>query len=336
MFGSSSNTFDPNTDIPDLSGKVYIVTGGSAGIGFGICAHILQHNPAALYLLGKKPEHIDEATTGLQKYGDTTKVHPIQIELEDLHQTDQVARSLRAKLDRLDGLICNAGLGAGVFNLTPRDGLDSHMQVNHISQFHLSRVLLPLLQRTPDSRLVLQSSEMHRVISASGGTVKFESVDELNTDIGPAMRYSRSKLAQILYIRALVDRKAKGQIGFDTEEETEKTGPWMNATHPGGVSTDQLKQAEEAYGIVGKVIVALVRPFMKDPVDQGCRAALFAATSEDVVRDAIQGQYIVPDRKPTSPSNDAQNVELQENLWKLTEKILVDKLGSVPYETQYV
>jgi hypothetical protein len=44
---------------------------------------------------------------------------------------------------------------------------------------------------------------------------------------------------------------------------------------------------------------------------------------------------IVSDRKPTSPSGDAQNHELQENLWKLTEKILVDKLGSVPYETQY-
>jgi hypothetical protein len=44
---------------------------------------------------------------------------------------------------------------------------------------------------------------------------------------------------------------------------------------------------------------------------------------------------IVPDRKPTSPSSEAQNHELQENLWKLTEKILVDKLGSLPYETQY-
>lgn len=66
----------------------------------------------------------------------------------------------------------------------------------------------------------------------------------------------------------------------------------MNATHPGAVSTDQQKQAEDAYGTVGKVGVALVRPFMKDPVDQGCRAALFAATGEDVVKDAVQGQYV--------------------------------------------
>ncbi|KAL4876755.1 hypothetical protein BJY04DRAFT_199415 [Aspergillus karnatakaensis] len=352
MFGSS-NTFDPNKDIPDLSGKVspnlaasttphsinegphtkefqvYVVTGGTAGIGFGICAHILQHKPAALYLLGKKEEHISEATEGLKKYGDISKVHPVQIELEDLKQTDKVAKDLSSKLDRLDGLICNAGLGVGVFNLT-KDGIDSHMQVIHISQFHLSRVFLPLLQKTPDSRLVLQSSDMHRAINDK--EVKFESEAEINKDIGATKLYNRTKLAQILYIRALAERKEKGQLGFNTA----KAWPWMNATHPGAVSTDQQKQAEDAYGGLGTIGVALVRPFMKDPVDQGCRPVLFAATSEDVVKDAVQGQYIVPDRKPTSPSSEAQSHELQENLWKLTEKILKEKLGSLPYETDYV
>ncbi|RDW68795.1 SDR family oxidoreductase [Aspergillus mulundensis] len=329
MFGSS-NTFDPNTDVPDLSGKVYVVTGGSAGIGFGICAHILQHNPSALYLLGKKEEHIAEATEGLKKYGDVSKVHSVQIELEDLHQTDRVAKDLASKLDRLDALILNAGLGVGVFGLT-KDGLDSHMQVNHIAQFHLSRILMPLLQKTPESRLVLQSSELHRAISSS--EVKFASVSELNSDIGPAKLYNRTKLALVLYARALAERKAKGQLGFSTDA---KSGPWMNATHPGAISTDQQKQAEDAYGALGKVGVAVVRPFMKEPVDQGCRAALFAATSADVVTDGIQGQYIIPDRKPTSPSSDAQSHELQENLWKLTEQVLKEKLGSLPYETQYV
>ncbi|KAL2844543.1 hypothetical protein BJY01DRAFT_235297 [Aspergillus pseudoustus] len=325
MFGSN-NSFDPNTDIPDLSGKVYVVTGGSAGIGFGICAHILQHNPAALYLLGKKEEHIQEATEGLKKYGDISKVHSLQIELEDLKQTDQIAKELAAKLDRLDGLVCNAGLGVGVYNLT-KDGIDSHMQVNYISQFHLSRVLLPLLQKTPNSRLVLQSSELHRAINE----VRFQSLAELNTDIGPAKLYNRTKLALVLYVRALAERKEKGQLGFEPGN-----GPWMNATHPGAIRTDQQKQAEDAYGALGTVGVKLVRPFMKDPVDQGCRAALFAATGEDVAKDAMQGQYIIPDRKPTTPSSEAQNHELQENLWRLTEKVLVDKLGSVPYETQYI
>lgn len=122
----TGNSFDPNKDIPDLQGKTYIVTGGTAGIGFGISAHILQHNPAKLYLLGKKEQHGQEAQEKLKEYGDTTKVEFIQCELEDLKHTDQVAQKL-AKLDRIDGLILNAGLGVGKYNETEADGIDSHM-----------------------------------------------------------------------------------------------------------------------------------------------------------------------------------------------------------------
>lgn len=66
----------------------------------------------------------------------------------------------------------------------------------------------------------------------------------------------------------------------------------MNAVHPGGVSTDQQEQAIDAYGTKGKIGVKAVRPFLKDPVDEGCRSGLFAATSEDVVTEKIQGQYV--------------------------------------------
>lgn len=118
--------------------------------------------------------------------------------------------------------------------------------------------------------------------------------------------------------------------GFQSPKET---GPWVLAVHPGGVSTDQQEQAVDAYGTMGKVGVAAVRPLMKDPVDQGCRPALFAATSDDVVKEKIQGQYIVPDRKVTDPSKQAKDVELGENLWRLSERILQDKLGDLPYKS---
>ena len=119
--------FDPNTDIPDLSGKVYhcsplsdicrrrltdspaevqvyVVTGGSAGIGFGIVAHILQHNPAKIYLLSLKEEHAQQALDSLKQYGDPSKVEFLQTQLEDLHQVDQVAKKLKGQLAQLDGV----------------------------------------------------------------------------------------------------------------------------------------------------------------------------------------------------------------------------------------
>jgi len=319
------SAFDPNIDIPDLSGKIYVVTGGSAGIGYGIVAHLLQHNPAKIYLLSNKEEHASEAQEALKEWGDISKVEWKKCNLEDLKQVDEVAKQLVQELNRLDALVCNAGLGVGVYNET-RDGLDSHMQVNVFSQAHLTLMLLPILQKTPDSRIVHQSSDLHKGADSS---MTFESVQEINQDIGATKLYNRTKLAQILFLRELYFRIKAGEFG----QVTESTGlPWINATHPGGVLTDQQNQAIEAYGTAGKVGVQAIRPFMKDPVAQGCRPALFAAVSPDIVKDQIQNSYIIPDKKVQEPSKQARDEKLQRNLWRLTKEVLESRLGSLPYD----
>ncbi|KAK2603177.1 hypothetical protein N8I77_009655 [Diaporthe amygdali] len=294
---SKSNTFDPNTDVPDLSGKVFIVTGGSAGIGFGICAHLLQQGPKRIYLIGKKEQHLAEANEALKKYGDVQRISLVQVDLEDLKETDQAAKKLAADLPRLDALILNAGLGVGKFSETQADGLDSHMQVN--------------------------SSDLHRV--GTGG-VAFRGLEEINSDVGPSVLYNRSKLAQVLLVRALHRRKGRRELGLVPGE-----APWVIATHPGAVSTDQQEQAVEAYGTMAKAAVAVIRPFMKDPVDEGCRPMLFAATSSRVGEEKIDGAYVVPDCKVTDPSSQAKDEELQERLWDLTVDVLKGKLGDLPY-----
>lgn len=319
----TGNKFDPDKDIPDLNGRVYVVTGGTAGIGFGITAHLLQHNAARVIVLSQKEEHADESKEELKKYGDESRIEWIQLDLKDLKQTDKVAKRLTNER-QIDALICNAGEGVGKYNETV-DGIDSHFQVNHLSQFHLLRILFPVLQRTPASRLVLMSSDLHR---ACPSKTTFTSLDEINTDLGPANLYNRTKLAQVLTVRTLARRMENNEPGFQTNKQM---GPWINATHPGGVSTDQQDQAIDAYGTLGKLGVKAVRPLLSDPVSKGCRSGLFAATSDDITKEGIQGQYIVPDRKVTEPSKNAMDVELGENLWRLSEQLLVEKLGTLPY-----
>jgi hypothetical protein len=84
--------------------------------------------------------------------------------------------------------------------------------------------------------------------------------------------------------------------------------------------------------MIGKLGVKSVRPFMKDPIDGGCRSALFAAASEDVGKEKIDGQYIIPDRKVSDISKKAKDEELQERCWKLTETVLREKLGDLGYD----
>jgi WW domain-containing oxidoreductase len=301
------------------------VTGGSAGIGFGIVAHLLQHNPEKIYLLSNKEEHAEEAKQELaKKWGDAGKVEWRQCNLESLKQTDETARNLAKELTRLDGLVCNAGLGVGPYNES-EDNLDTHMQVNVFAQAHIILTLLPVLRKTKDSRVVSQSSDLHRAAPAS---IKFESIDEINTDIGATFLYNRTKLAQILFSSELLKRIKAGQFGEITETEGL---PWINSTHPGGIRTDQQFQAEEAYGTIGKIGVRLARPLLGDPVDNGCRPALFAIASPDIATEQIQGAYIVPDRKPTDPSSQAKDENLSASLWKLTKEILESKIVNLNY-----
>lgn len=159
----------------------------------------------------------------------------------------------------------------GKFRETHADGLEHHMQVNVWSQFHLAMTLLPKLHATPDSRLVLQSSELHRGMT---GGVTFKNFAEVNTDAGPTVLYNRSNMAQVLLVRAMHRRKMDRKLGLVPGQAS-----WIIATHPGAVSTDQAEQAVEAYENMAKAGVAVIRPFMKDLVDEGCRPALFTTTS---------------------------------------------------------
>ena len=87
------DSFDADSDIPDLSGKTYLVTGGSSGIGFGICAHLIKHN-ARVLLLSNKEEHAKEAIEELKEWGDVSQIQWIQCNLANLSKTEEVAQRI--------------------------------------------------------------------------------------------------------------------------------------------------------------------------------------------------------------------------------------------------
>jgi len=80
------------------------VTGGTAGIGFGITAHLLQHNASRIILVSQKEEHAAEAMKALEEYGDPRKVKFVQCDLKDLKQTNKVAQKLKESEERVDAV----------------------------------------------------------------------------------------------------------------------------------------------------------------------------------------------------------------------------------------
>lgn len=119
LFSSSSWAL---SKIPDLSRKVFLVTGGTLGIGFGIVTQLLRRNPAKILLLSDKELHANLAQEELRKYGDASRVEWVKCDLQDLKEVDRTAKALREREKRLDCLVANAGIGVGVYNLS-KDGI---------------------------------------------------------------------------------------------------------------------------------------------------------------------------------------------------------------------
>ena len=153
-------------------------------------------------------------------------------DLTDWKQTKDVAEQIKKNTDRLDILVNNAGRGIMTYQLTDY-GVDRHMALNHMGHVVLTSHLLPLMKKTAESgntvRIANQASNAHQ---ASPSDTKFESLEELNQDLGPNGQYGRSKLASILYAR------------YFNRKVTQNGHPnvLMNASHPGFVSTKMSKE----------------------------------------------------------------------------------------------
>ncbi|KAI0860747.1 retinol dehydrogenase 12 [Xylaria cubensis] len=300
-------------DVPDLTGKVAVVTGGSEGIGYGVTYTLLKHNVAKLYILSTSEEVVKGAKEAIAKelgQAAADKTRWFQCDISDWKKTKEVAEEIKKDANRLDILVNNAGRGIMTYQLTDY-GVDRHMAVNHMGHVVLTSHLLPLMKETAEKgntvRIVNQASNAHQ---AAPKDTKFESLEELNQDLGPNQQYGRSKLAAILYSR------------YFTNNVTKAGHPniLMNSTHPGFVSTHMSKvDILEAFPLAGYGMAVAMEPFKKDQFE-GAKPAIFAATVTDQ-----SGQYICPPAVPEAGSELAQDDALAERLMTLTRQVIMEK-----------
>lgn len=217
------------------------MTGGSEGIGYGVTHTLLDHGISKIFVLSLSDEVVKGAKKSVaeelgQEKADRTEW--IQCDLSNWAEVKKVAEQIKKSTDRLDILVNNAGRGIMTYQLSSY-GVDLHLAINHFGHVLLTSYLLELLKKTAEQhgtvRIVNQASNAHQ---GAPSDVKFESLDELNQDLGPNPQYGRSKLANILYTRYFDRHVTKG--GYPKV--------LMNCSHPGFVSTRQSTELiHEAY-----------------------------------------------------------------------------------------
>lgn len=258
-------------DVPDQNGKTVFITGANTGIGFEAAKELA--GKGARVLLGCRNAEKGEAAIAsiLATYPDAD-IKLVMLDLSDLSSVSAAA-AVVSQEPKLDILVNNAGIMWNPKAIT-KDGFESQFGVNHLAHFALTGHLLPKLLVTQNSRVVTVTSIGHKL----GKGELF--LDDINAEKGyhPRRRYYASKLANLLFTYEL-DRRLR-----------QKNASVMAvACHPGMASTELYRYVDGFIGILLKLFVPLLKPFMNSSA-KGAWPTLLAATAKDVEG----GQYFGP------------------------------------------
>ncbi|KAI1801519.1 NAD(P)-binding protein [Daldinia bambusicola] len=299
------SSFNPDKDIPDLSGKVAFITGGTSGIGREIVLFLASHNPAHIYFTGRNEEAGAAVVAAAKARGSNSEVEVSFVKCDLCSPRAKIRQAIAEsfKSDRLDIFIANAGTMAAPPGLT-EEGFELQWGSNYLGHAVILQLLRPVLLRTAESgadvRHVQVSSNGHNY-TPSGG-IQFENLRKPDAAGGFA-RYGQSKLAQILYCKAMA-KKYPQIISV--------------AVHPGVGNTDLLRNTNQSWL---KSILSAVSFLLKDAA-QLAYSPLWAATAP--LEKLENGQYYEPVGKKTTASKLAGDEALAEKLWEWTTNELKD------------
>jgi len=323
-------TFHPDS-LPDLTGKVYIVTGGNSGMsvsspatqssskltdhrGYYTVARLAQHG-AHVYLCCRSATKGTTAVAGIKSIYPQANITILEMDHLSLSTVVATAKHVLSQETVLHGLINNAGIMATPFEMT-MDGHEAQWQTNYLAHWVFTSHLLPLMLKTSKElpagsvRIVNLSSGGH--FTAPKGGINFADTSLANET--PLVRYGQSKLANILHVKTL--NKIYGPGSPSGKGEI-----WSSAVHPGLVESNLGVRAEFPGWFRAVLGVYHVFGGRAMDADKGSWTSAFCAASPEMSREQ-SGTYFERIAKAGWQSGMAKNAELAARLEEWTMEVM--------------
>ena len=183
-----------------LEGKTALVTGGTTGVGLH-AALFLANLGVNVTIASRNKERAKIALDRISRRNLPGKVSYFQLDLTDFSSIRSLADHIGNVREHLDYLINNSGIMMVPQRLT-NQGIESQMATNHVGHFLLTALLLPLIEKSHQGRIVSVCSLAHRMHQIDFNDLCSEK------DYSPMKAYARSKLASLLFAYEL-DRRLK-------------------------------------------------------------------------------------------------------------------------------
>jgi retinol dehydrogenase-14 len=284
------------TDAGPIDGKTVLITGATSGIGrataFGLAAMGAQ-----LAITGRERSRVEAVA------GEISTVHggTVRFFVADLSAQQEVRRLAHNVLDQLpqiDVLINNAG-GCWNSRHATADGLERTFAVNHLAPFLLTQLLLDRLKGSSHARVVNVASNAHAL-----GRIDFADLQGAHSYSG-ARAYNQSKLANVLFTNELARRLAGTTVT-------------ANSVHPGLVDTNF---GADDPGHLQRLIVPLLRPFMRAPV-QGAATSVRVASAPEL--EHTTGRYFA-NLRPRRSARRSHDEAVALRLWRVSDGLVAPR-----------
>jgi NAD(P)-dependent dehydrogenase (short-subunit alcohol dehydrogenase family) len=261
-FGNQSTTNDVLAG-KDLGGKTVFITGGNSGLGQET-GRAMAAKGAHIVLAGRDQAKLDEAASAIRADTGSEKIDTIVCDLGALESVRACGSEARARFEKIDLLINNAGIMATPKGMTS-DGFESQFGTNHLGHFVLTSQLMPLVEKGKDKRIVNLSSRGHHF-----APVDFDDPNFDGREYQPFVSYGQSKTANVLFSVGLEQRFAD-------------RGVHAYAVHPGGIQTNLGRHmSEEMREALVKSIEERDSDFAWKTIPQGAATSIWAATAPEL------------------------------------------------------
>ena len=188
-----------NRHSPKQTGKVIVITGANTGLGFIAAEELARLGPSKLILACRDKARGQAAVDQIKAATKSDCAEFMQLDLNDLQSVKDFSVSFRAKYDKLDTLMMNAGVMTIPEREITKQGHEKQFGVNHIGHFLLAKSLLDRVKQSEEGRIVVLSSLAH---AGGNKSIRFDDMTH-DKSYSPFDAYYMSKLSNVFFTKVL-------------------------------------------------------------------------------------------------------------------------------------